>query len=714
MPLDTLTDWSGSDDWSDLKTIKPPPLPPGQTPGWGDNFDQTWNQASSSGAAAPQADLYQQTGAAGTGASTPAPPQPTAPAAPDYSQHVAAVTNASNPQQQAVSHDTLARTLATDLQNDGHEVSWEGAQLIVDGRPYEVAGAPSSFAAPPQTPPTPPAPVAPTPTPTPTPAPAPVTPPGTPPATPPTLPVDVPLPPGTSVQTPTATGPAGSVPPGFQGTSTRPSRQQTADNWLAFTTRLSGVQGFDAAAGRSGASAAAAAARGNLQPIVDQFNAEFGTHATVVGGDKIDFGDGYGPVDVIRDAGGGASGFWYDMPSDGGSPGGGGSGGAGNYTLPGWDDTPWSESPLTPEIPWSSGDPLTPTGAPAAAPNYDALWAPSATAYTPGAIDTNPALPGYEDTLAAAGSYTPGTLGPAELPWSYDSLMSDLQSGNPVTADTDALIQRILQHPESMDPQTVAMLKARDDEEQGQAALSEDQAAKRFGFNNGLADSNWLASERAATARSADAAQIANRRTIDLTAASTNAEDRLKAASLGASYQGQRANQQNAAVSTAGGLALGKAGQETSRFTATEQAKQAGAASRQQAVSLAVDTAFKSAAEGRDRFALNESLKQQATQLGISQDKLTQDYVVNTLADLTKRYGIDVGANIDLAKLKEQSREFQQDLLVKIQQMKILAAQWQAEMEQRDRQFGSNLALNYDQLNSSNENSWWQSVSGGG
>lgn len=667
--LGSLGDWSDLEDPTKAPKLPTTPAAPAQSA----SFDQAWNQSASAGA--PPTDLYQQTGAAGTGASAanptamsgaaaPAAPAPQAPATPDYTAHVQAVSSAATPQDAAVAHDTLARTLASDLTNDGHDVSWEGTQLMVDGRPYDVAGADQVNGATPQ--------------PGMIPDFLPTTPPGQ------VVPIDAPIP-----------------------TSSTSSRQ-TADNWIAFTNQLAGYTGeggaFDASAGRSGASQAATAARGNLQPLVDQFNAQYGTHAVVVSGDRVDFGDGRGPQDVIRDVGNGQGAFtggWNEPTA--GAPGAGGGGG-GAYGLP----DVWSEGPLTP-----AGSTAAAPVTPGAAPNYDALWSASTPAYEAGSIDTNPALPGQADTLAAAGSYEAGTLGDANLGWDYNSLLADMQSGNPVQDNTDSLTNWILEHPESMDPKTVAMLKAQSDEEQGQAALSEDEATKRFGFSSGLADSPWLASERAATARSADASQIANRRTIDITAAQTNQADRLKAATLGANYQAQRAGQKQSAVSTAASASLGKAGQETSRFTANEGAKQAQAQSRMQAVQLSVDTAFKAAAEGRDRVALNESLKQEATKLGITQDQLTQTYTLSTLADLTKRYGIDIGAQIDQQKLAEQSKEFQQDLLVKVQQMKVLAAQWQAEMEQRDRQFGSNLGLQYDVLNSNNLNHWWDSVGGG-
>lgn len=726
------------------------------------------------GATDPRAGLVQQTGAAGTGASTgaasPAPSQFAPPSTDksqnpqdswwsadkgwqknDYNAHVANVQNAATPQEAAVAHDTLARTLATDLTNDGHEVSWEGAQLIVDGRPYEVAGSGASstglqhptFSSQAAT---------------------------DSPDSPWTDPTDPNTPPPTSAPPPAGTTPN---PPHGSGQPTPEEVQKLLDDYVKSTTPTSPVaaalqpdgslnhewiRSFITNNFGNGVNKPTSASIDNII----QSLAHIGVHAvraTHAGGipsdDKIVFDDGT-MFDLISDVGGANAAWTYSQVGGGSSS--GGTGGAplgpapsalsadpyqvADYSLPGWGETEQlAKRPAPVEVPPS-----------APPPNYEAMWNSTSPAYTPGSIgEAN--LPGYNDTLADAGSYTPGaplgdvqggdykagSLGAADLPWDYNSLMQELKSGNPVEGNTDSLINRILQHPESMDPNTVAQLKAASDEEAGQAALSEDAATKRFGFGAGLADSPWLASERAATARSADASQIASRRNIDITAAATNQADRLKAASLGASYQGQRAGQKQAAVSTAGGLALSKAGEErsrfgateqakqaqagteiakagaqTSRFSATEQTRQAAAASRQQAVSLAVDTAFKAAAEGKDRFALNESLKQAATKLGIDQDTLTQNYVVNTLADLTKRYGIDVGANIDLARLKEQSREFQSDLLVKIQQMKVTVAQWQKQMDQRDREFGSTLGLNYDQLNSDNMNKWWAAAGSGG
>jgi hypothetical protein len=109
---------------------------------------------------------------------------------------------------------------------------------------------------------------------------------------------------------------------------------------MGFANDVLGQKGqVGVAGGGAQANAGAAAARNNLGATVQQYNQKFGANAVAVGEDKIDFGDGRGPVDVI--AGGGAdSMWWYGSPSEtngtgpgsgagGGTGGGGGGGGAG-------------------------------------------------------------------------------------------------------------------------------------------------------------------------------------------------------------------------------------------------------------------------------------------------------------------------------------------------------------------------------------------------
>ena len=72
----------------------------------------------------------------------------------------------------------------------------------------------------------------------------------------------------------------------------------------------------------------AAGYRGNMGDIVNQYNTTTGGKASVVhdaSGDKIDFGDGRGPIDVLTHEGN----FWYGGGGGGAAAGGGGGGGGG-------------------------------------------------------------------------------------------------------------------------------------------------------------------------------------------------------------------------------------------------------------------------------------------------------------------------------------------------------------------------------------------------
>jgi hypothetical protein len=59
----------------------------------------------------------------------------------NFQSQVAALESSSDPVQRAQQRDRLARDIYTSLKQQGHEVKWQGDQLVVDGRPYDVAGA---------------------------------------------------------------------------------------------------------------------------------------------------------------------------------------------------------------------------------------------------------------------------------------------------------------------------------------------------------------------------------------------------------------------------------------------------------------------------------------------------------------------------------------------------------------------------------------------
>lgn len=64
--------------------------------------------------------------------------------------------------------------------------------------------------------------------------------------------------------------------------------------------------------------------RGNLQGLVDYYNQSYGGHAKTAGDDSIDFGESYGPVDILN--GNGDSLQWY-VPGQGQAAAGGGAAG---------------------------------------------------------------------------------------------------------------------------------------------------------------------------------------------------------------------------------------------------------------------------------------------------------------------------------------------------------------------------------------------------
>lgn len=139
----------------------------------------------------------------------------------------------------------------------------------------------------------------------------------------------------------------------------QPTGRALEDQWMDFANTVLGQKGqVGVPGGNAQPNALAASSRFNLQPIVDQYNQKYGAHAKAVGEDKIDFGDGRGPVDVI--AGGGAnSQWWYGSPTEtnGTGPGSGAGSGLPNGGLlagnkPGGPGGSGGYSPITPNEPY--------------------------------------------------------------------------------------------------------------------------------------------------------------------------------------------------------------------------------------------------------------------------------------------------------------------------------------------------------------------------
>lgn len=57
-----------------------------------------------------------------------------------YQSQVSALESETDPVKRAAARDALSRNLYNTLRSQGHDVKWQGDQLIVDGRAYDVAG----------------------------------------------------------------------------------------------------------------------------------------------------------------------------------------------------------------------------------------------------------------------------------------------------------------------------------------------------------------------------------------------------------------------------------------------------------------------------------------------------------------------------------------------------------------------------------------------
>jgi hypothetical protein len=299
----------------------------------------------------------------------------------------------------------------------------------------------------------------------------------------------------------------------------------------------------------------------------------------------------------------------------------------------------------------------SPTASPAA-PGFT----PTAPTYTPGAI-TDDDIPDFttDDLAAQMGAYTPEQYN-----------VGDLDAG-PVEDDTEALVRSILQNPESLDAASIERMKVGNREEQADLERGDMDELTALGMENGIADSNWLASQRLARRGSTNEAIQRGNRSVDIEAARTNSADRRAAAGVGSAHLAERG------AAKRGNEALRQGAATLNEGNAFNAAKL-----KSDNVTNAAKLSLDAAAERGDRMALRESVNQAAAELGQSADKLMLDYVTSTRADLTDRYGIDVdaalkreGISVDWANLKQRGSEFQQELAFKMRQ---LAAQHEVDM----------------------------------
>jgi hypothetical protein len=278
---------------------------------------------------------------------------------------------------------------------------------------------------------------------------------------------------------------------------------------------------------------------------------------------------------------------------------------------------------------------------------------------TSGAVPPAPASPG-----ALGSPYTPG-----EIPFddidalpSYDEILASITGGGgPVDPATEQALLALLQNPESLDPATVAKMKAGMKDTVAERSALERENLQGAAAGMGIENSPWLASELLAGDRSRDRAILSGAQDLDIEAATTNMADRRSAIEAGASYAKGKRDTQTAAVSTA------------------------------------AKAAIDAVAMRGDRLQLRETIAQQAKELGLREEELRLDYLVSVMQDATDRYGIDTGAGIDRAKLAQAGKEFQEDLLFRY-----------AALAQADRQFGATYGLDVINTQHKLDQDYWQ------
>jgi hypothetical protein len=525
-----------------------------------------------------------------------------------YQQQMDALNGEKDQARRAQMADGIARTVATDLKNQGHEVAWEGSTLVVDGRRYAVAGA--------------------------------------------------------SPNSPnTMAANAGSVP--SNGMLSGGAASGASTNYGAIQgsgpgggTRWEGYNAERASASGDPDSAKDALFRVGsslgltLEPNQprEYYGAKLNELVTAgkAAGLQIEPGNGFDTVmlftkergweevDIIGDAGGGDPRFNYQPLAERGMAAGGG-GGTGTFqpTAPGAEG-------FTPQ----SGQP-----APAAVPAPAPAFTPTAPTYTAGEIGMDD-IPDFtrDSLLAQMGDYTANSEDPANLP-SMDA--------SPVEGQLETFISQLLADPESMDAEMVDNLKGRERDTIAQQSALLDEEMTRTGHQMGIADSPWLAGERLTAKRATGDAAIRGSRDIDIEAAKTNKEDRRLAGDLGNTFvdaQGRRQIAKRTQVSTE------VQNRESNRFNEAKL--------KSDNVAAAAKASLDKAAIVGDRLKLRESVKQAAAELGQSADKMMADYITAMAEDLTKRYGIDVSKEIDIKTLAQRGLEHKEEMALALAELR--------------------------------------------
>ena len=264
--------------------------------------------------------------------------------------------------------------------------------------------------------------------------------------------------------------------------------------------------------------------------------------------------------------------------------------------------------------------------------------------------------------------YTPGDINFNDIPnYTRESLLGEMEGGE-TWGNTQSLLNDILKNPTALSDQVVDTLKAQQKNTLAEQQKQEEEDLRGFGASAGISDSNWLASQMSASRRGRDIGVAKAAQDVDIEAAKTRMGDKQAAANLG--MQAGQLHSQNVNQATTQSLAR--------------------------------------AASIGDRTQLRESVKQAAAQMRISQDQVMSNFIGDMQRNLLTKYGIDVGAQIDAAKLNEQSAEFKEDLMFKMKQLGDQMGMAGRQLGSEEDRFATEMQYKYDVFNEQLDQRDWE------
>lgn len=230
---------------------------------------------------------------------------------------------------------------------------------------------------------------------------------------------------------------------------------------------------------------------------------------------------------------------------------------------------------------------------------------------TPSSLGARPTMQSFGGQLPGVAPYQP----------SYEELLKPDQ----VDQALESKLIELMNNPESLDPHTIEVLKAKAKDEATQLLDQEQGDITRLEYEGGVAGSPWAASQRLNANFNRDVNLAKGNQAIDIQAAQGRMADRRAALDAGLNFAAQKQNKR--------------------------------------------------------QFA--ELAKQRATELGISQQQVMAQFTLGMLDASLKKYGMDLdgmlkeeGLSIDWQRLDQQDAQFWADLSLRAKQLEETARQF--------------------------------------